>query len=44
MSEQGSTEGMLTQLRDKSIWKPAEDRYHPDRGALARHRTEVLRG
>ena len=44
MSEQGSTEGMLTQLRDKPIWRPEEDRYHPDRGALEWHRTEVLRG
>ena len=44
MSEQGPTEGMLTQLRDKPIWRPEEDRYHPDRGALEWHRTEVLRG
>ena len=44
MSEQGPTEGMLTQLRDKRIWTPEDDRYHPDRGALEWHRTEVLRG
>ena len=44
MSEQGPTEGMLTQLRDKRIWTPDEDRYHPDKSALAWHRTTVLRG
>ena len=33
MSEQGPTEGMLTQLRDKRIWTPEDGRYHPDKGA-----------
>ena len=44
MSEQGPTEGMLTQLRDKCIWTPEDDRYHPDKGALEWHRMRVLRG
>ena len=44
MCEQGPTEGMLTQLHDKRIRTPENDRYHPDRGALEWHRTEVLRG
>ena len=44
MSEQGPPASMLTQLRDKRIWTPAEDRYHPDRGALEWHRVSVLRG
>ena len=44
MSEQGPTEGMLTQLRDKRIWTPENDRYHPDKGALEWHRMKVLRG
>lgn len=44
MSEQGPIEGMLTQFRDKRIRTPAEDRYHPDKGALEWHRMEVLRG
>ena len=44
MSEQGPTEGMLTQLRDKRIWTPEDDRYHPDRNALEWHRMRVLRG
>lgn len=36
MSEQNPTEGMLTQLRDKRIWTPADDRYHPDKGTSVR--------
>ena len=44
MSEQGPTEGMLTQFHDKQIWTPEDDRYHPDRGALEWHRMKVLRG
>ena len=44
MSEQGPTERMLTQLRDKRIWRPDDDRYHPNRGALEWHRMRVLRG
>ena len=44
MSEQGPTEGMLTQLNDKRIWTPEDDQYHPDRGALEWHRMRVLRG
>ena len=44
MSEQGPTEGMLAQFRDKRIWKPEEERYHPDKDALDWHRREVLRG
>ena len=44
MSERGPTEGMLTQFRDKHIWRPEDDRYHPDKGALEWHRTRVLRG
>lgn len=44
MSEQGPTEGMLAQFRDKCIWTPADDRCHPDKGALEWHRTDVLRG
>ena len=43
MSEQGPTEGMLTQLRDKCIWTPEDDQYHPDKGALEWHRMRVLR-
>ena len=44
MSEQGPTEGVLTQLRNKRIWTPEDDQYHPDRGALEWHRMRVLRG
>ena len=44
MSEQGPTEGVLTQLRDKRIWTPEDDQYHPDKGALEWHRMRVLRG
>ena len=43
MSEQGPTEGILTQLRDKRIWTPEDNRYHPDRDALDWHRMRVLR-
>ena len=42
MTEQGPTEGMLTQLRGKRIWTPEEDLYHPDKSALAWHRANVL--
>ena len=44
MSEQGPTDGMLTQLRDKRIWTPEDDRHHPDKGAVEWHRMKVLRG
>ena len=44
MSEQGPTEGMLTQLRNKRIWTPEDDRYHPDKVVLEWHRMRVLRG
>ena len=44
MSEQGPTEGMLTQLRDRQIWTPEDYRYHPDKDALEWHRMSVLRG
>ena len=43
MSEQGPTEGMLTQLRDRRVWTPEDDQYHPDKGALEWHRMRVLR-
>ena len=43
MSEQGPTASMLTQLRDRRVWTPEDDRYHPDRGALKWHRMRVLR-
>lgn len=44
LSEQGPTEGMLTQLRDRRVWIPDDDRYHPDKGAVEWHRMKVLRG
>ena len=44
MSEQGPTEGTLTQLRDRRVWIPDDDRYHPDKGAVEWHRMKVLRG
>ena len=44
MTEQGPTASMLAQFRNKCIWKPEDDRYHPDKDALEWHRTEVLRG
>jgi len=44
MSEQGPIGGMLAQFRDRPIWTPEDDRYHPNRDALAWHRMRVLRG
>lgn len=43
MSEQGPTEGMLTQLHDRQIWTP-DPQYRPDESALEWHRMRVLRG
>ena len=43
MFEQGPTEGVLTQLRDRRAWTPEDDQYHPDKGALEWHRMRVLR-
>lgn len=43
MTEQGPTASMLTQLRNRRIWTPEDNRYHPDRDALEYHRTSVLR-
>ena len=43
MSEQGPTEGMLTQLRNKPIWLPRGEEYRPAQDALTWHREEVMR-
>ena len=43
MTEQGPTASMLAQFRNKCIWKPEDDRYHPDKDALEWHRMKVLR-
>ena len=44
MSEQGPTDGMLTQLRNKRIWLPRGEEYRPAQDALEWHRVRVLRG
>ena len=44
MTEQGPTESMLTQLRNKRIWLPRGEKHRPAQDALTWHRMRVLRG
>ncbi|MCY3743486.1 MAG: HNH endonuclease [Candidatus Poribacteria bacterium] len=43
MIERGPTEWLLTTLRGKSIWLPADEEYHPAQDALAWHREKIFR-
>ena len=43
MSEQGPTEGVLTQLRNKRVWLPRGEEYRPAQDALTWHREKVMK-